>query len=115
LTALTALELWVFPQLGFKVGLASLRMFRLLKLLYKSSTFSALMDVISSSFPEAAATVLINVVVIFVFAGMYIFQMSPPLTTEFVNFNPPIPQIIFNFSMRKSTCVYFGGPKDLSQ
>ena len=71
LTVLTALELWVFPQLGFKVGLASLRMFRLLKLLYKSSTFSALMDVISSSFPEAAATVLINVVVIFVFAGIY--------------------------------------------
>jgi hypothetical protein len=33
--------------------------------------------------------------------------MSPPLTTEFVNFNPPIPQIIFNFLWKKVlVCIW---------
>ena len=70
LTALTALDLFVLPRTGLDLGLASLRMFRLMKLLYKSDTFTRLMDTIVISFPEAAATVVLNFVVIFVFGAL---------------------------------------------
>jgi hypothetical protein len=70
LTALTAIDLFVLPTYGLDLGLASLRMFRLLKLLYKSETFVRLMETISFSAPEAMATVILTFVVIFVFAAL---------------------------------------------
>jgi len=70
LTGMTAFDLFVLPKLGLDLGLASLRMFRLMKLLYRSETFTRLMDTIMVSFPEAVATVVLNMVVIFVFAAL---------------------------------------------
>ena len=70
LTALTAIDLFVLPSYGLDLGLASLRMFRLLKLLYRSETFVRLMETIVFSAPEAMATVILTFVVIFVFAAL---------------------------------------------
>jgi hypothetical protein len=70
LTAVTALDLFVLPATGLDLGLASLRMFRLLKLLYRSDTFTRLMDVIFDSFPQAVATVVLNAIVIFIFSAL---------------------------------------------
>jgi hypothetical protein len=42
----------------------------LLKLLYRSDTFTRLMDVIFDSFPQAVATIVLNAIVIFIFAAL---------------------------------------------
>ena len=70
LTVLGALDLFLLPSTGLDLGVASLRMFRLMKILYKSVTFTRLMDTIVMSFPEAVATIAINMVVMFVFAAL---------------------------------------------
>jgi len=103
LTALTALDIFVLPATGLDLGLASLRMFRLMKLLYKSNTFERLMDTIMASLPEAVATIALNVVVIFVFGAlatnMFRGVKEGEVIDDVVNFNNFMTSLITIFRM----------------
>lgn len=102
LTLLNAFDLFIAPRLGIDLGLSSLRMFRLFRLLTRIETFVGLLETIVKSAPQAMASVVLTFIVIFIFAavGTRMFtwvKEGSELDTTFNNFSNFLKSLIAMF------------------
>jgi len=92
LTLLNAFDLFVAPWVGIDLGLSSLRMFRLFRLLKQVPDFVQLLETIYKSAPQALASVVLTFITIFIFAAvgtrMFTYvKEGEELDTNFNNFS----------------------------